>query len=146
RGQLRHPGWRIMTTSCSFESNRLIIPPPRLTRAGRRDPPRSLAETSPCIRKEAPSANRANRRTISVPRAKGRRRHRRLPVERLQIRARVTYGNPEDFPDCAAGMLVNVEVVDRLTRASSLVNCVRMSDRSAGLPHYVVGQFDLERS
>lgn len=41
--------------------------------------------------------------------------------ERLQIRARVTIGDPNIFPGCTAGVLASVEVIDRLTRATHTI-------------------------
>jgi hypothetical protein len=41
--------------------------------------------------------------------------------QRLQIRARVAYGDPNEFPGCAAGVLTSVEVVDRLTGATHVI-------------------------
>jgi hypothetical protein len=41
--------------------------------------------------------------------------------ERLEIRAQVTIGDPNQFPGCAAGVLTSVEVVDRLTRKTHII-------------------------
>jgi hypothetical protein len=43
------------------------------------------------------------------------------PGERLQIRARVTIADPNQFPGCTAGVLASVEVIDRLTRATHTI-------------------------
>jgi len=37
---------------------------------------------------------------------------------RLRLRARVTLGDPQEFPGCAVGAKVSVEVFDRVTRAT----------------------------
>jgi hypothetical protein len=41
--------------------------------------------------------------------------------DRLQIRAQVTYGDPNEFPGCAGAALTSVEVVDKLTRATHFI-------------------------
>ncbi len=49
-------------------------------------------------------------------------------LERLEIRAQVTLGNPDEFPGCAVGVLASVEVFDKLTRATHIIltNLVRV--------------------
>lgn len=40
---------------------------------------------------------------------------------RLEIRAQVTVGDPDQFPGCAAGVLTSVEVIDRLTNVTHYI-------------------------
>ncbi len=42
-------------------------------------------------------------------------------LERLEIRAQVTVGDPDEFPGCAGGVLASVEVFDKLTRATHII-------------------------
>jgi hypothetical protein len=42
-------------------------------------------------------------------------------LDRLQIRAQVTIGDPSIFPGCAAGVMTSVEVIDKLTHATHLI-------------------------
>jgi hypothetical protein len=42
-------------------------------------------------------------------------------LDRLQIRAQVTIGDPGIFPGCAAGVLTSVEVIDKLTHATHVI-------------------------
>ena len=42
-------------------------------------------------------------------------------LQRLQIRAQVTIGDPGLFPGCAGAVLTSVEVVDKITRATHLI-------------------------
>jgi len=43
------------------------------------------------------------------------------PLDRIQIRAQVTIGDPGLFPGCAGGVLASVEVIDRVTRATHVI-------------------------
>jgi hypothetical protein len=43
------------------------------------------------------------------------------PLDRIQLRAQVTIGDPNQFPGCAGGVLTSVEVIDRQTRATHLI-------------------------
>ena len=40
---------------------------------------------------------------------------------RLAIRAQVAYGNPNQFPGCAGGVLTSVEVIDHSTKQTHLI-------------------------
>ena len=40
---------------------------------------------------------------------------------RLEIRAQVAVGDPDDFPGCANGVLTSVEVIDRLTNVTHYI-------------------------
>jgi hypothetical protein len=42
-------------------------------------------------------------------------------LDRVQVRAQATIGDPGIFPGCAGGALVSVEVIDRLTRGTHLI-------------------------
>jgi hypothetical protein len=42
-------------------------------------------------------------------------------LQRLQIRAQVTIGDPGLFPGCRGAVLTSVEVVDQLTRATHFI-------------------------
>ncbi len=54
-------------------------------------------------------------------------------LERLEIRAQVMYGDPNEFPGCARGVLASVEVFDKLTRATHVIltNPVRVETPAA---------------
>lgn len=43
------------------------------------------------------------------------------PLQRVQLRAQVTIGDPNTFPGCAGGVITSVEVVDRITRATRVL-------------------------
>ena len=42
-------------------------------------------------------------------------------LDRVEVRAQVAIGDPNTFPGCAAGALVSVEVIDRLTRSTHFI-------------------------
>jgi hypothetical protein len=43
------------------------------------------------------------------------------PSSRIRLRARVTLADPQEFPGCAVGAKISVEVFDRVTRATRFI-------------------------
>jgi hypothetical protein len=41
--------------------------------------------------------------------------------ERISLRAAVTVSDPPEFPSCAAGVLISIEIIDRLTHATQVI-------------------------